>query len=234
MSAHGLAGGLRDQLAWAGRTVVAAGLVVGSGGNLSARVPGADACWVTGAGTWLDALRREDFARVGIGATGPAPVTTDAPAPGPPVEPDPAGGPVPSTELPLHLATYRARPDVGAIVHLHPQAAILLDAMDLPIRLITTDHAFYLRRIARTPFRRPGSRDLAELAAAAALDANCVLLAHHGCSVLADTVELAVKRALYLEEAARLTCQAIALSNGRPLPECPATFLDGIDADQHH
>lgn len=220
------AGDLRYQLAWAGRTVVRAGLVVGSGGNLSARVPGVDACWVTGAGTWLDALRRDDFARVRIGAAGDQPAAAASSG-------AEAGRVGPSTELPLHLATYRVRPDVGAIVHLHPQTAILLDAMDEAIRLITTDHAFYLRRIARTPFRRPGTRELAEVAAAAAVDANCVLLAHHGCSVLADTVELAVKRALYLEEAARLTYRAIALSNGRPLPECPAEFLQDIDSDQH-
>lgn len=269
---HGSAGDLRDQLAWAGRTVVGAGLVVGSGGNLSARIPGRDACWVTGAGTWLDALRREDFLRIRIGAvTGDPPATAPAASAGarsavagagPAVPPDvpanaasgvvpanafsgvvpanaasggPGGsaGPAPTSELPLHLATYLARPDVNAVVHLHPQTAVLLDALGVAIRLITTDHAYYLRRVARTPFRRPGTAELAEVAAAAAVDANCVLLAHHGCSVLADTVELAVKRALYLEEAARLTYRAIALSNGQVAPECPEEFLQHIDDDQH-
>ena len=72
----------------------------------------------------------------------------------------------PTTELALHVATYRARPDVNAIVHLHPQLTVLLDALGEPVRLITTDHAFYLRRIARTPFHPPGSAALAEAAAA--------------------------------------------------------------------
>jgi ribulose-5-phosphate 4-epimerase/fuculose-1-phosphate aldolase len=234
---YGSAGDLRDQLAWAGRTVVGAGLVVGSGGNLSARIPGRESCWVTGAGTWLDALRREDFVRVRIGAvSGDSPGTapgTGAAVPAAGAATTGPAGPAPTSELPLHLATYLARPDVNAVVHLHPQTAVLLDALNVTIRLITTDHAYYLRRVARTPFRRPGTAALAEVAAEAAVDANCVLLAHHGCSVLADTVELAVKRALYLEEAARLTYRAVALSNGHAVPECPEEFLQHIDAYQH-
>ena len=37
-------GDLRDQLAHVGAEAVRSGLVIGSGGNLSAREPGADAC----------------------------------------------------------------------------------------------------------------------------------------------------------------------------------------------
>jgi len=227
-----IAGDLRDQLALVGYALVSGGLVVGSGGNLSARSPGSDEIWVTAAGTWLDRLDRPDFVRVGIGSGEMVPVA--------PVDADPGGelgedgvedaGPrvlQPSSELALHLATYRARPDVNAVLHLHPQTAVLLDALDEPIRLITTDHAFYLRRIARTPFHQPGSAELASEAAKAAADGtNCVLLARHGCSVMADTVELAHKRALYLEEAARLTFSAVAAGVAGRLPDLP----DGIIA----
>ena len=205
-----VAGDLRDQLAHAGYSVVSAGLVVGSGGNLSARVPDADTCWVTGAGTWLDRLNRSDFAEVGLADGGPAGGRV------------PRDGVPPSTELALHLATYRVRPDVRAIVHLHPQTALLLDALGERIRLVSTDHAVYLRRIVTTPFRPPGSAELAGVAAAAAADgANCILLAHHGCSVLGESVEIAHKRAVYLEEAARLTYAALAAGVLDKLPECP-------------
>jgi len=191
--------------------VTGAGLVVGSGGNLSARRPGADDFWVTARGSWLDRLGRDDFVRVDART---AATLGDAGRPGP--------ASTPTSELALHVATYRARPDVTAVVHLHPQGVLLLDALDVAIRLVTTDHLFYLRRIARTPFAPPGSARLAELAAGAALDGtNCVLLAQHGCSVLADSVELAHKRALYLEEAARLTYRALALGALDRLPDCP-------------
>ncbi|MDG4822309.1 class II aldolase/adducin family protein [Asanoa sp. WMMD1127] len=196
---------LRDQLAEVGAAVVRAGLVVGSGGNLSARLPGGDTCWVTGAGTWLDQLHRSSFARVRIADGAPS-----------------ASTPAPSSEVALHLATYRARPDVTAIVHLHPQTALLLDALGERIRLLTTDHAFYVRRVATVPFFPPGTRELAEAAASAAADGtNCLVLSRHGCSVLANSVELAHKRAHNLEEAAQLTYRALALGRAAELTDQP-------------
>jgi L-fuculose-phosphate aldolase len=120
---------------------------------------------------------------------------------------------------------------VTAIVHLHPQAVLLLDALGERIRLVTTDHAYYLRRIVTTPFRLPGTAELADDVAAATADGtNCVILSHHGCSVLADSVELAHKRALYLEEAARLTYQALALGRAEGLSDCPPEFIRAIEA----
>jgi ribulose-5-phosphate 4-epimerase/fuculose-1-phosphate aldolase len=200
-----VAGDLRDQLAHVGRSVVAAGLVVGSGGNLSARLPAADECVVTAAGTWLDRLDRTSFVRVRLrdGAVL-----------------DDASSAVPTTELALHLAAYRARPDANAVVHLHPQSVLLLDALGERIRLVTTDHAYYVREVVTTPFRPPGSPEVGTLAAGAmAAGADCVVLSSHGCSVVADSVELAHKRAMYLEEAARLTYRALAVGRLGELDE---------------
>jgi ribulose-5-phosphate 4-epimerase/fuculose-1-phosphate aldolase len=212
-----VSGDLRDQLAHVGYEVVRGGLVVGSGGNLSAREPGGDACWVTASGTWLDRLERPSFVRVRL--SDGAVLDFD----GTVVD---AAEVRPTSELELHLATYRARPDVNAVVHLHPQTVLLLDALGERIRLVTTDHAFYVRQVVSTPFRPPGTAELAAVAAqAAAAGANCIVLGHHGCSVLADGVELAHKRAANLEEAARLTYRALAAGVLADLPGCPPEFL---------
>ncbi|GAB1688249.1 class II aldolase/adducin family protein [Krasilnikovia sp. M28-CT-15] len=210
-------GDLRDQLAHVGYDVVQAGLVCGSGGNLSARVPDDDACWVTGAGAWLDRLSRVTFAGVRISDGSPT-VIGAVPS-----------GVAPTSELPLHLALYRARPDVNAIVHLHPQTVLLLDALAEHVRLVTTDHAFYLRRVVTVPFRLPGGRELAALTAAMAADGtDCLVLSQHGCVVMADSVELAHKRARNLEEAAGLTYRALAAGRLDRLRECPQEFLDRL------
>jgi L-fuculose-phosphate aldolase len=192
---------LIEALTRIGQTVVRAGLVVGSGGNLSAREPGSETVRVTAAGAWLDRLDS---------ATLPASAWSE-PAPGV------------TSEFALHRAVYRARPDVNAVIHLHPQITVLLDSLGETIRLITTDHAFYVRRIATTPFHPPGTEALAEAVAVAVSDGvDCVILAHHGCAVLAETPDLALRRVLNLEEAARLTYQALLL--GRPIVECPPVF----------
>jgi L-fuculose-phosphate aldolase len=194
--------------------VVRGGLVVGSGGNLSAREPGSEEFWVTASGTWLDRLDGGAFVSVRI--SDGSVVAGDDPA---------------TTELRLHLETYRVRPDVHAIVHLHPQTAVLLTALGQPIRRITTDHVAYLRGIATVPFQRPGSEELAKAAASAVADGtDCVILANHGCSVLGPTVEMAHRRALNLEEAARLTYRSLLIQGGlprsRPVIECPSDFVE--------
>ncbi|MFY1635227.1 class II aldolase/adducin family protein [Solwaraspora sp. WMMB335] len=228
-----VAGDPRDQLAYVGYDVVRAGLVVGSGGNLSAREPGGDECWVTASGTWLDRLDRASFVRVRIADGRVLPSGPSSPSPS---VPDPVGrsSPGPTSELALHLAVYRARPDVQAIVHLHPQSVLLLDTIGVPIRLATTDHAFYLRRIVAVPFAPPGTARLADEAANAAADGtNCLILSRHGCSLLASTVELAHKRAVNLEEAAQLTYRALVAGRVAGLTPLPADFVDNLpDADQ--
>jgi len=211
-------GDLRDQLAHVGYDVVQAGLVCGSGGNLSARIPDEEACWATASGAWLDRLSRSSFAAVRISDGSPAAVGA---VPPPYVEP--------TGELALHLALYRARPDVNAVVHLHPQTALLLDALGEHIRIATTDHAFYLRRVSTVPFRMPGSTELAAMTAAMAADGtDCLLLSQHGCVVLADSVELAHKRARNFEEAAQLTYRALAANRLDTLRDCPEQFLDRL------
>jgi ribulose-5-phosphate 4-epimerase/fuculose-1-phosphate aldolase len=213
-----VSGDLRDQLAHVGYDVVQAGLVCGSGGNLSARIADDDACWVTASGAWLDRLSRTAFASVRISDGSPAAVGGLPPT-----------GAEPTSELALHLALYRVRPDVNAVIHLHPQTALLLDALGEHIRIVTTDHAFYLRRVSTVPFRLPGSTELAALAAAMAADGtDCLVLSQHGCVVLADSVELAHKRARNLEEAASLTYRALAAGRLENLRGCPEEFLERL------
>jgi L-fuculose-phosphate aldolase len=105
----------------------------------------------------------------------------------------------------------------------------LLDALGENIRIVTTDHAFYLRRVSTVPFRLPGSTELAAHAAAMAADGtDCLVLSQHGCVVMADSVELAHKRAGNLEEAAMLTYRALAAGRLDALRECPDEFLDHL------
>ena len=178
-----------------GADAVRRGLVIASGGNLSARAPGADRYVVTAAATRLDRLLPDDFSVMAL-------------------EGSVVGGhPVPSSEWRLHERTYRRRADVNAIVHLHPQAAVVLDAMGHQVRLITLDHANYLRRVASVAYFPNGSDELADAAAEASGDCNVVILAHHGCSTLGDSVAIAYRRALLLEEAAVNTFRCLQLGD---------------------
>jgi L-fuculose-phosphate aldolase len=186
---------LAAQLGAAGRQVVERGLVQASGGNLSVRVPGTDHFLVTATGTWLDRLTPDDFTEITLG------------------EERVDGAARPSVEWRLHQRTYEARPDVDAIVHLHPQHVLLVDLLGAPIRFTTLDHQYYVGSAARVPFLPSGSVELADAAAEAAQDHDAVVLAHHGCSALGDSVEMALRRALNLEEAAMMTYRLLLAGN---------------------
>ena len=192
MSAHA---DLIAQLADVGRTAVAQGLVLASGGNLSARLPGADEFVVTGTGTYLDRLDAGSFSVVGL----------DGHVRG--------GNPNPSSEWRLHQRSYLVRPDANAVIHLHPQYLVLLDALGHQVRLISLDQAYYVRKVARVPYLPSGSDELADAAAEAARDCDAVILGFHGCSCLADTIAMGFRRAQNLEQAAMTTFRCLQLGN---------------------
>jgi L-fuculose-phosphate aldolase len=192
------------ELKWAGQQATSSQLVIGSGGNLSARIPDSETFVITASGTWLDTLKDEDFSLVSLDGNVIA------------------GNPAASSELRLHLASYRARADVNAVFHFHPQASVLLDALGHKIRLMTIDHVFYVREIQSTPWIPAGSEEIAVATSEALESCNVVILGHHGCTVVADSMELAYKRAANLEEAASATLKALLL--GDTSTECPPAY----------
>jgi len=196
------------QLVEVGRLAVERGLVLASGGNLSARLPGETEFVVTAAGTWLDRLTPADFSVVTLDGE----VT--------------AGAERPSSEWKLHQRTYRARPDVNAVVHLHPQHAVLVDALGHRIRLITLDHAWYVRSVGTVPYSPNGSDELADGAADQAQQHDCIVLSHHGCSALGPDLGMAFRRAANLEEAATATYRMLAC--GDLTTAFPAEELDRL------
>ena len=187
------------------RAVHAAGLVLGSGGNIAARASD-ESVWVTPTGWSFADLTTDALTEVTLDGR------------------HLRGAYAATSELPLHLAAFRTRPDVGWAMHLHPPTATLLDALDIPIRTITTDHAYYLRSIARVPYLHPGGTEVADVAAEALGEGvNVVLLRHHGCLVVAERPELLLSRALNLEAAATATYRAHLLGDRDTV--CPAEFL---------
>ena len=186
---------LADQLAEVGRAAVARGLVVASGGNLSARCPDRDAFVVTGTGTWLDRLVPDDFALVGLdGAV--------------------VDGAEPSSEWRLHRATYSGPPGrlaPSSTCTRRPRSSSTPSATRSGV--LTLDHATYLRRIERVPYFPNGSDELADASAEASRDCDVIVLANHGCSTLGATVEMAWRRALNLEEAAMNTFRCLQLGD---------------------
>ena len=129
------------------------------------------------------------------------------------------GGDRPSKEVFLHRAFLAARPDAGAVVHLHSTHATAISCLaepgeQQPIPPLTP---YFVMRVGRSlpviPYHRPGDAAMEPAIHAAALHARAVLLANHGPVVSAATLSDAVHAAEELEEAARL---ALLLRSANP------------------
>ncbi|MBV8911848.1 MAG: class II aldolase/adducin family protein [Acetobacteraceae bacterium] len=121
----------------------------------------------------------------------------------------------------IHGAIYRARPDVHSVVHSHSPAVIPFGVVaGAQLRPIFHMCGFLGAGAARFEIRdvRGDATDLLirdhELGAALARalgSAEAVLMRGHGSTVVADSVRLAVYRAIYAEANARLQCQAMTM-----------------------
>lgn len=171
------------------RSVAAAGLSPGSSGNASVRV--ADRILITPTGSSLRRVQVDDLAEL----------TLDG---------EHLSGPAPTKEWALHVAAYRARRDVGAIIHLHSRAATAVSCLvgtpgADPLPAYTPYRVRTLGRVGLVDYAPPGSEALAEGVGEAAAGAHVMLLANHGSVVCAPDLPRAVDLCEELEAAAELT-----------------------------
>jgi L-ribulose-5-phosphate 4-epimerase len=169
----------KEQVLEACRRIVAAGLVAGASGNVSRRVEGPD-------GVPLVAITASQvpYHRLTAGDI----VVIDFE--GDPVE----GEGVPSSETLAHLAVYRARPDVGAVVHTHSIYASALAVAGLEILPLIDEQVVILGgSVPVAEYATAGTQDLADKVAAALGEGGAVLLRNHGVlGVGADLEEAAI------------------------------------------
>ena len=164
------------------------GYAFGSTGNVSVRAGGE--VWITPTGRPLKGLKPGDLARVSLDGAS-------------------LGENRPSKESPFHLAFYRRREDVRAVVHLHTPYSVALSCLeDLdpenPLPPLTPYYFMRVAPLAVLAYFRPGSPGLAAAVEAAAPRHSCLLLWIHGVVCAGTTLAEAVDRAEELEQTARL------------------------------
>ena len=112
----------------------------------------------------------------------------------------------PSIETGMHLAVYRARPDVNAVVHAHPVTACAFAASSKQINCsMIIESSVLLQEIAYADYHEMGSADLAESVASAVENTDAVIMRNHGAVTLGTDITIAFERLEALENAARMT-----------------------------
>ncbi len=124
-------------------------------------------------------------------------------------------------EVVLHTEVYRARADVGAVIHTHPIHSTAFGATDGTLRYLTHDSVLFPDGIgmfdesADLVTTAEGGRALAR----ALGGRRAVLLRNHGTLVVGKDVPWAVLTALTLERALHVQTVASGFGGLRPIPE---------------
>jgi len=180
---------LRTLLVTLAASLFARGYSVGSAGNISVRL--VDGFLMTPTNSCLGRLDTARLSRLDAGFAH-------------------IGGDAPSKEVFMHRAFYQARPDTGAVVHLHSTMATAVACLahvdtENPIPPLTPYFVMRVgRRLPIVPYYRPGDAAMEPAIAEQARTARAVLLANHGPVVSGRTLTDAVYAAEELEEAAKL------------------------------
>lgn len=169
----------REALVDYGKKLSLAGLCPGTSGNLSVYDPDSGLMAITPSGLNYFETRPEDIVITDLSGN-----IAD-------------GGRRPSSELNLHAAFYRAKPEARSVVHTHSVFCTTLGILGEPIRAVHfMIGAANSREIPLAPYVTFGTQALAEVAVRFCGGSKAVLLANHGLVTyggsLADAFELAV------------------------------------------
>ncbi len=189
-----------------GRKIAERMLVVGPGGNTSARA--GNYIVVKASGCAFEDATEEDYIPIDM-ATAEVVGSTRKP----------------TCEIHMHIACLLKRPDANAVVHTHPPVATGLAIAGQTIPPIYPDLiALVGAEIPVLPYIIPAGRALADAVAAVIPSHNAVLLANHGLLTVGANVREAYFRNLLVEEAAKTWLAARAA--GQPYVLTPQEVHD--------
>ncbi|NLY90445.1 MAG: class II aldolase/adducin family protein [Firmicutes bacterium] len=119
----------------------------------------------------------------------------------------------PTCEWPMHVAIYRKRPDVGAIVHTHGEWASVFACigMDVPLSIIGEGLTGV---IPCAKFANAGTHEVANNTAEALVAADCCIMSNHGAVAVGRTMDEAMDKVAWMEQACQKAYYAILASGG--------------------
>ncbi|MEM2088425.1 MAG: class II aldolase/adducin family protein [Thermoproteota archaeon] len=192
---------LRSKIVETFRMLNETNLTFGLSGNISARAPEEGLFLITPSGLKKARLNPEDILLVD--------------SDGSVIE----GNRKPSVETPMHLAIYRNRKDIKAIVHAHPVYSTVFAATGVDIVPVTEEMIFYTGgEVKVAKYALFGTEALAKNVLRALGDRRAVLLMSHGAVACGKDLDEAMDILLCVEREAKIILLSKLLGKPKPLP----------------
>jgi L-fuculose-phosphate aldolase len=199
----------RERVAEACRRLASAGLVIGTGGNVSERCD--DRVAISPSGAELGTLSAEEVTIVDL-------------------EGSVVDGDRPSSELELHLGIYR-RFGTTAVVHTHAPASTALSCVVGEVPCIHYQMILLGGAVPVAPYATFGSSELAAVTIDALEGKLAALMANHGAIVHAPDLDRALQLAELLEWACTVYLRAASVGAPRVLDDaqCDAVIAAAVE-----
>lgn len=182
-------------------------LISGSGGQISARIPSTDLIMIKPSGFSLGYLKPQDMVIIDLH--------------GKKVH----GKFNPSSEVPFHTALYRARSDIGAVVHAQSRFATAFGIANKELLPIWCESFTLARGVPIAPYRTGGTEDLAKVVVETMTDKYAIILQNHGTVSVGPRLEDAYQTAKDVEWLAQIQFFATMLGEPTLLPESDRQLL---------
>jgi len=176
----------------------------GTGGNVSLRIEDTETLAITPTSKRYDELSADDICIVDFNET------------------QLAGNFSPSIEIAMHIAVYRTRSDVRAIVHTHQRYASVFSVINRSVPALFEEVFLKIGpRIDIIPFAPAGSMELANQVAEKLQTGACgYIIQNHGALALGRTMEEALLNTELMEKVCRI--YYLALLTGDPITDLPS------------
>ncbi|NPV53480.1 MAG: class II aldolase/adducin family protein [Firmicutes bacterium] len=207
---------VRSELWKYGRKIIESGLVVGPGGNISAKA--GDVMYISPSGYAFDDVEPGDYVGVDI-ASGEVVDSNEKTRP--------------SSEVLMHLACYRSRQDVSAVVHIHPPYGIAVASTTGRLEAMFPDFAAYVGKVGMLGYVVPSSPQLADAVEGKIVDHNAILMSNHGAVTVGANLKEAFYRAVVLEEGAKIFVLSRILGEPRVFTEADVEEIKNLGAEKY-
>jgi L-fuculose-phosphate aldolase len=190
---------LKEQMCEIGRRIWIKGYCAGNEGNHSVRI-GPDRFLCTPTGISKGFLKPDDICTVDTEGK------------------QVAGKRKRTSEMLMHLAIYKARPDVRAVVHSHPPhaTAFAIAGVELPT-CIHPEAEVFLGAVKTAKYVTPGDTRLGESLLPYVQDSNTILLQNHGTVTFSTDLEDAYYKLEIVDAYSRILLLAKSVGSIRPL-----------------
>lgn len=205
---------IKKQLVEIGKKIADKGLVVGSGGNISARV--GNIVYMKASGICFEEAKISDYIGVDL-KTGKI------------VD----GSKKPTCEIAMHLGCYLERKDVTAVIHTHPPIATGVGMQDITLRPFTPHLAALVGDVPTIKYVASGGKELAEETMKIIKKHNAVLMCNHGLLTVGANLREAYYRTLLIEDACKTFVAAKSLGKMKFFTKKEAEQVNNLEGESY-